>query len=51
MIAPNAMIKAINLLKSKKYKLFENNSNKGSYNTTPSLKQSINYRLNRIFKK
>jgi len=49
-IAPNAMIKALDLLEQGHRDFIENNDNHATYNTTPSLKQAWEYRK-RVWKK
>jgi len=49
-IASNAMIDAIDILSKNNYKLIDNDDTKATYNTTPTLKEAIEYRINRIKK-
>lgn len=44
-IASKAMIEAIDILEKKDYILINNNDEKASYNTTPTLKEAFKYRL------
>ncbi len=44
-IASKAMIEAIDILEKNNYSLIDNNDEKATYNTTPTLKQALNYRI------
>ncbi len=48
-IAPQAMIKAIDLLESGQREFIDNNDDEATYNTTPELKEAWAYRKQRIF--
>lgn len=51
-IAPKAMLKALDLLKSGNYQLLQNPDSEATVNTVPTLKDALAYRLrNRKFKK
>lgn len=47
-IAPVAMLEAINLLESGRNEFIVNDDNQATYNTTPSLKEALDYRLKRL---
>jgi len=47
-IASKAMIEAIDILSTNNYKLIINDDTKATYNTTPTLREAIEYRKNRI---
>lgn len=47
-IAPQAMLKALQLLESGDAELMDNNDSDATYNTTPTLKEALRYRMRRI---
>jgi methionyl-tRNA formyltransferase len=47
-IASKAMIEAIDILSNNNYKLIINDDKKATYNSTPTLREAIEYRKNRI---
>ena len=47
-IASDAMLKALDLLEKGNYKLIQNNDKFATYNSTPSLKDALKYRIKRI---
>lgn len=47
-IAPDAMIEALNLLESNKDPCIKNNDNDATYNSTPTFKQALIYRLRNL---
>lgn len=49
-IAPKAMLKALEMLESGDFELIPNDDEKATYNTTPTLKEAAQYRLDRIWK-
>jgi methionyl-tRNA formyltransferase len=50
-IAPNAMLKALDILKSEASVFIKNNDAEATYNSVPDLKHAIHYRKNRLFKR
>jgi len=48
-VAPKAMLKALEILEKGKYSLLPNDDAKATYNTVPSLKDAWQYRISRIF--
>lgn len=50
-IAPRAMLKAIDLLEKGNYKLIKNDNEKATYNTTPTIKEAIIFRIKMIKRK
>lgn len=47
-IAPEAMLKALDLLESGEVNLIDNNDDEATYNTTPTLNEAMSFRLKRI---
>lgn len=44
-VAPKAMLKALEILESGKYKLLPNDDDKATYNTVPTFNEALQYRL------
>lgn len=49
-VAPRALIKAINLLKTGTYELIPNNDELATYNSIPTFKDAFNFRIHRLFR-
>lgn len=48
-VAPKAMLKALQILENGNYTLIPNNDSEATYNTVPEFKDAWNYRMKRLF--